>query len=65
MAFTPHGETTVEVCFENILESGYSHIVSVLIEGRSPGIFRTVELDVDIGSAGFDYAALQKAEVKP
>ena len=31
--------------------------------GRSSGSFRTVELDVDIGSAGFDYYALQKSEV--
>jgi hypothetical protein len=29
----------------------------------APGPYRTVELDVDIGSDAFDYAALQKAEV--
>ena len=27
------------------------------------GAFRTVELDVDIGSSALDYAALQKSEV--
>lgn len=31
--------------------------------GHAPGAFRTIELDVDIGSAGFDYYALQKSEV--
>lgn len=52
MAFTSHGESTIEVCFENILR-----------EGMGPGPFRTVELDVDIGSDAYDYAAIQKAEV--
>jgi hypothetical protein len=37
----------------------------VVIVGHAPGAFRSVELDVDIGSAGFDYNALQKSEVTP
>jgi p24 family protein delta-1 len=53
MAFTSHGESTIEVCFENILR-----------DGMQPGPFRSVELDVDIGSDAYDYAALQKAEVR-
>ena len=52
MAFTSHGESTVEVCFENILR-----------DGMGPGPYRAIELDVDIGSDALDYAALQKAEV--
>jgi len=31
--------------------------------GTPAGAYRTVELDVDIGSSAFDYAALQKSEV--
>jgi len=34
-----------------------------LIVGHAPGGYKTVELDVDIGSSAFDYAALQKNEV--
>jgi hypothetical protein len=34
-----------------------------VILGYAPGAFRSIELDVDIGSAGFDYNALQKSEV--
>ena len=33
--------------------------------GHLHGVFRTVELDVDIGSSALDYAALQKSEVTP
>jgi p24 family protein delta-1 len=35
----------------------------VLIIGYGMGPSRTVELDVDIGSSAFDYAAIQKSEV--
>jgi len=35
----------------------------MLIVGHLHGAFRTVELDVDIGSSALDYAALQKSEV--
>ena len=31
--------------------------------GHAPGGYKTVELDVDIGSSAFDYAAIQKSEV--
>ena len=63
MAFTSHIDSSIDVCFENILREGIS-LSSRLITGLSPGAFRTVELDVDIGSSAFDYAALQKAEVE-
>jgi len=33
--------------------------------GHAPGGYKTVELDVDIGSSAFDYAAIQKSEVHP
>lgn len=36
----------------------------VLIVGAQWGAFKTVELDIDIGSSAFDYAALQKSEVR-
>ena len=62
MAFTPPVETNIDVCFENILGEGIT-TRDVSNVGRSSGAFRTVELDVDIGSAGFDYYALQKSEV--
>jgi len=35
----------------------------VVIVGHLHGAFRSVELDVDIGSSALDYAALQKSEV--
>lgn len=35
----------------------------MLIVGHAPGGYKTVELDVDIGSSAFDYAAIQKSEV--
>jgi hypothetical protein len=35
----------------------------VLMVGHLHGAFRSVELDVDIGSSALDYAALQKSEV--
>lgn len=37
----------------------------VLSLGYGMGPYRTVELDVDIGSSAFDYAAIQKSEVRP
>ena len=64
MAFTPHEDTAVDVCFENILSEGMPGLQrGVVILGHAPGAFRSIELDVDIGSAGFDYNALQKSEV--
>lgn len=65
MAFTPHEDTAVDVCFENIASEGMCFDGVVVILGHAPGAFRSVELDVDIGSAGFDYNALQKSEVHP
>jgi len=38
--------------------------IIVLIVGAQWGASKTVELDVDIGSSAFDYAALQKSEVR-
>lgn len=38
---------------------------TLLIVGHAPGGYKTVELDVDIGSSAFDYAAIQKNEVHP
>jgi hypothetical protein len=35
----------------------------MLMVGHLHGAFRSVELDVDIGSSALDYAALQKSEV--
>ena len=35
----------------------------LVIVGHLHGAFRSVELDVDIGSSALDYAALQKSEV--
>jgi hypothetical protein len=62
MAFTSHGGSAIDVCFENILREGMSLFTKV-IAGLAPGVYQTVELDIDIGSSAFDYAALQKAEV--
>ena len=62
MAFTSHGDSAIDVCIENILSEGCSCLI-VLIIGYGMGPSRTVELDVDIGSSAFDYAAIQKSEV--
>jgi hypothetical protein len=67
MAFTSHIDSAIDVCFENILREGTYSIILLsfakLIAELAPGAYRTVELDVDIGSSAFDYAALQKSEV--
>jgi hypothetical protein len=38
-------------------------VLIMLIIGYGMGPSRSVELDVDIGSSAFDYAAIQKSEV--
>jgi hypothetical protein len=62
MAFTSHSDSAIDVCFENIIREGMPFFTKI-IAGLAPGVYRTVELDVDIGSSAFDYAAIQKAEV--
>jgi hypothetical protein len=64
MAFSSQAEAAIDVCFENILSEGRNFLDDVDV-GHSIGLFRTVELDVDIGSSAFDYEALQQAEVRP
>lgn len=55
MAFTSHADSAFDVCFENILQDARQH-----------GLFRSVELDVDIGADARDWSAIQAAEkLKP
>jgi len=55
MAFTSHADSAFDVCFENILQDSRQH-----------GLFRSVELDVDIGADARDWSAIQAAEkLKP
>ena len=63
MAFTSHSDSAIDVCFENILIDSTIRTMNMLMVGHLHGAFRTVELDVDIGSSALDYAALQKSEV--
>jgi p24 family protein delta-1 len=66
MAFTSHGDSAIDVCFENILSEGsFPFLRDIANVGHAPGGYKTVELDVDIGSSAFDYAAIQKNEVHP
>jgi len=55
MAFTSHADSAFDVCFENNLQ-----------DGRSTGVSRSIELDVDIGADARDWSAIQQAEkLKP
>ena len=66
MAFTSHSDSAIDVCFENIIREGMYSTLFYLCETNNRTCsrsYRTVELDVDIGSSAFDYAAIQKSEV--
>lgn len=59
MAFTSHADAAFDVCFENIATSGGHY-------RGSSDLFRSVELDVDIGADARDWSAIQAAEkLKP
>ena len=51
-AFTSHSNGPFDVCFENMLTSGYA----------SASLFKSVELDIDIGADAKDWSAIQAGE---
>ncbi|KAH9864308.1 vesicle coat component [Plenodomus biglobosus] len=54
-AFTSHADSAFDVCFENVLTGGASHLTP-----------RHVELDIDIGADAKDWNAIQASEkLKP
>ncbi|KAH8434925.1 emp24/gp25L/p24 family protein [Aspergillus melleus] len=53
--FTPPADTSFDVCFENVLTTG-----------RGGNLYRSIELDVDIGADARDWSSIQQHEkLKP